>query len=274
MSKETYFEALMRKSDEEINLAEAALQIAALEYPGLNIGSYLDLLNRWHETIRSEFGMAPAPEQVKGINDVLFARMHFSGNIENYYDPRNSFLNEVIDRKTGIPITLSVLYLELAWRLGLNAAGIGFPGHFLVRIHADGQSLFVDPFHSGRVMTVAGCREFWDDLSEGEVAFQESFLTTVTKHQILLRMLRNLKGIYLETKNYRKLIPVMDQLVILCPDVPEEVRDRGIIHYQRKAFKLARQDFESFLSVSSDAEDADVIRQHLEVLREYAAKLN
>ena len=274
MGEESYFEAMMLIADEQVNLAEAALQIAVLEYPDLNIKRYLDMLDVWHETLRNEFGNQQLQEQVKGINDFLFDRMHFTGNIENYYDPKNSFLNEVIDRKTGIPITLSILYLEMAWHLGLQASGIGFPGHFLVRILTDGSALYIDPYHSGRIMTVAECRDFWDDLSEGEVAFQESFLTTVTKRQILSRMLRNLKGIYLETKNYRKLIPVLDRLVILCPDVPEEIRDRGIIHYQCKAYKLAQRDFESFLSFAPDAEDADVIRQHLEVLRDYAAKLN
>ncbi len=270
----TYFETLMLKTDEEVNLAEAALQIAALENHELNIKTYLDLLDVWRETIRNEYGSQTIREQVKGINEFLFQHLHFCGNIENYYDPKNSFLNDVIDRKTGIPITLSVLYLEMAWALGLLASGIGFPGHFLVRILSDGQSLYVDPFHAGRTMTVAECRDFWEDLSEGEVAFQESFLTTVTRRQILTRMLRNLKGIYLESKNYRKLIPVLDILVILSPELPEEIRDRGIIHYQRKAFRLAQRDFESFLSQAPDAEDADVIRQHLEVLRDYAAKLN
>ena len=123
-------------------------------------------------------------------------------------------------------------------------------------------------------MTATDCVDFWQDISEGEVEFQNSFLSCMNKQQILIRMLRNLKGIYLEQKSYKKLIAIMDKLIVMNPRLPEEVRDRGIIYYQIQAFRFALKDFEGYLSVNPEADDAQVIHQYIEVLREYSAHLN
>ena len=264
----------MEKQESRIHLAEAALHIAAEEYPDIDIEAYLELLGDWSHVLKNESSRMPVRSKLDLINYLLFKKMRFSGNIENYYDPKNSFLNEVIDTRKGIPISLSIIYLELAWKLGLDAAGIGFPGHFLVRVMEKEKPLFVDAFHKGRIMTTEDCKDFWEDISEGELQFQDRFLSSLGKREILSRMLRNLKGIYLEQKNYKKLIRVLDTLVIINPDIPEEVRDRGIIHYQMQAFRLALNDFETFLSMAPDSEDADVIQQYIQVLREYTSRLN
>ena len=274
MDSKAYFERMMKKPEQQVRLAEAALYIASDEYPEIDIRSYLGLLNEWSSTLKKAVSRKPLRSRLDVLNDLLFEKMQFSGNIDNYYDPKNSFLNHVIDSRKGIPISLSVIYLELAWNLGLDAAGVGFPGHFLVRINDEGKLLYVDSFYRGRVMTVTDCAEFWNDISEGELEFQESFLTSINKHQILIRMLRNLKSIYLEQKNYKKLISVMDKLVILNPNLPDEVRDRGIIHYQMQAYRLALKDFEGYLSTAPESDDAEVIHQYIEVLREYSAHVN
>lgn len=274
MARKNYFEKISHSTEKEVRLAEAALRIAADEYPRLRIKSYLSLLDEWSDSLREQCSGLPVQAQMDHLNEWLFETMKFSGNEEDYYDPKNSFLNEVIDRRMGIPITLSVIYLEMAWALGLEAAGISFPGHFLVRVMTEDRPVYVDTFHKGKIMTVDGCMQFLRDLTEGELEFQESFLLTVSKRDILARMLRNLKRIYLEAYNFPKLIRVLDKLVVLTPDAPEEVRDRGIIHYQMKAFQYAQQDFETFLSLSSEAEDTEVIRQYLEILREYRSHMN
>jgi regulator of sirC expression with transglutaminase-like and TPR domain len=274
MDSKSYFEKLMKKPVQQVRLAEAALYIARDEYPEINIRSYLTLLNEWSVKLKKTAARKPTMARLEILNDLLFEKMQFSGNIDNYYDPKNSFLNHVIDSRKGIPISLSVIYLELAWNLGIDAAGIGFPGHFLVGVNDAGTMLYVDSFYRGRVMTVSDCMEFWNDISEGELEFQESFLTSISKHQILIRMLRNLKSIYLEQKNYKKLISVLDKLVILNPHIPDEARDRGIIHYQMQAYRLALNDFEHYLSATPESEDADVIRQYIEVLREYSSHIN
>jgi regulator of sirC expression with transglutaminase-like and TPR domain len=274
MGKNKYFQKIAQSPEREVRLAEAALRIAADEYPRLRVKSYLGLLDEWSETLRSRFGAKPAHVQLERLNEWLFETMRFSGNEEDYYDPKNSFLNDVIDRRIGIPITLSVIYLEMAWALGLEAAGISFPGHFLVRVITEGKPLYVDTFHKGKLMTADGCMQFLRELTEGELDFQDSFLLTVSKRDILTRMLRNLKRIYLEAYNFPKLIRVIDKLVALAPGIAEEIRDRGIIHYQMKSFQLAREDFETFLSLSTDPEDTEVIRQYLEILREYRTHVN
>lgn len=274
MAKKNYFEKLIKVPDEGVRLAEAALRIAADEYPRLRVKSYLKILDEWSGLLRAKYAGLPTHVQIDRLNEWLFETMKFSGNEEDYYDPKNSFLNEVIDRRTGIPISLSVIYLEMAWALGLEAAGISFPGHFLVRVIAEGKPLYVDTFHKGKIMTTDGCMQFLRDLTEGELEFQDSFLLTVSKRDILARMLRNLKRIYLDAHNFPKLIRVLDKLVALAPDVNDEIRDRGIIHYQMKAFQLAREDFETFLSLSPESEDAEIIHQYLEILREYRSHLN
>jgi len=274
MDSTGYFEKLMKKPAEDIRLAEAALYIASDEYPKMDIPAYLTVLNQWSSSLKKESTRKPALSRLDLLNNLLFEKMQFSGNIDNYYDPKNSFLNDVIDSRKGIPISLSVIYLELAWNLGLDATGIGFPGHFLVRINDHGKMVYVDAFYRGRVMTTADCMEFWNDISEGELEFQESFLSSMNKQQILIRMLRNLKSIYLEQKSYRKLIRVMDKLVVLNPRLPEEIRDRGIIYYQMQAYRLALKDFEGYLSTAPESDDAEVIHQYIEVLREYSTHVN
>jgi regulator of sirC expression with transglutaminase-like and TPR domain len=274
MESKRYFELLVKKPEEQIQLAEAALYIARDEYPQISITGYLSQLKQWSAALKKEASRKPKTSRLDLLNDLLFQQMQFSGNIENYYDPKNSFLNDVIDSRKGIPISLSVIYLELAWSLGLDAAGIGFPGHFLVRVNHQGNTVYVDTFYKGRILSELDCVEFWNDISEGEVEFQHSFLTQMNKHQILVRMLRNLKGIYLEQKTYKKVLRVMDKLIVMNPHLPEEVRDRGIIYYQIQGFRHALKDFETYLSVVPHADDAGIIQQYVEVLREYDSHLN
>jgi len=274
MSRKSYFERLIKVPEERLSLAEAALHIAKEEYPGLSVPEYVGLIDTWARQLKRKRSKAPPHVQIARINDWLFDHLNFSGNLEDYYDPRNSYLNDVIDRRKGIPISLSVIYLELAWRLGLNAAGIGIPSHFMVRVMLEEKPLYVDAFHRGNVLTAEGVRDFLEEISEGTIEMQPAFLAAMTKKQILSRMLRNLKGIFLEQKEFSKTIQIIDKLILLNPDAPEEIRDRGIVYYQMQAFRKALSDFEHFLSIAPDAQDADVICQYMEILREYTSRLN
>ncbi len=272
-SKE-YFRNLVAQPDHKISLAEAALQIALDEYPELDISHYKNLLKGWSASMNAKYSRKRIRNQLEEINQWLFSEMNFTGNIQNYYDPRNSFLNDVMDRRTGIPITLSVIYLEMAWALGMSAAGVGFPGHFLVRVMDDAKPVYIDPFHQGNIMTAEECVEFLNEITEGELEFDQKFLSAVNKKEIIVRMLRNLKRIYIEMSNHSKLINILDHLVVITAGEAEEIRDRGIIYYQMKAFKNALHDFETFLSIAPDSEDAEVIQQYLQVLQEYDLHLN
>lgn len=274
VGRKSYFERLMTKPEERVSLAEAALHIAEEEYPGLDIAEYVNLLDSWARELKKKRSRAPDHVQIARLNEWLFGHLNFSGNTENYSDPRNSFLNEVIDRRTGIPITLSVIYLELAWRLGLDAAGIGLSSHFMVRVMVEGRPLYIDAFHQGNLLTVEGMKDLLDEMSEGTIEFHQRYLSAMSKRQILSKMLRNLKGIYLEQKNFPKILKVIDKLIILNPDVPEEIRDRGIVYYQMQGFKKALSDFEVFLSMAPESQDSDVIQQYMDILREYNSRLN
>jgi regulator of sirC expression with transglutaminase-like and TPR domain len=273
MNSLEYFEKLQSIPDEKIHLSEAALQIAKDEYPELDIDYYLDLLANWGNQLKRG-PRGSILDRVEKLNEFLFGQMNFEGNLEHYYDPKNSFLNDVIDSKKGIPITLSVIYLDLARRMGLNAAGVGFPGHFLVSIASGETTIYLDAFHKGKIMNVEGCVDLLQKVSSGSIEFEDSFLHPLDKKRTLSRILRNLKGIYLEQGNDAKLVVVMDKIVALNDDDPQELRDRGIVHYKRQAFMLALKDFEKYLSMIPEDEDSEMVRQYVEILRDYSNHLN
>ena len=274
MKKTDYFERLMQQPDDQIALAEASLQIAADHYPDLNKTAYLKTLQQWGTQAARHCRRKNPRRTLEALNRFLFENLKFAGNTEHYYDPKNSFLNEVIDRRIGIPITLSILYMEILRHLDFEAAGVGFPGHFLVRVLIQREPLYIDAFHKGNIMTEEGCREFWEDITESDAPFHRSFLAVIPKRMVLVRMLRNLKRIYLEQEDLPRLSIVLDRLVTLSPETPEEIRDRGIVHYQQEAYRLAKKDFETFLSVAPEAPDSDLIRQYLHILGEYSSRMN
>ena len=191
---------LIQQPEERIDLAEAALLIAAGEYPDLDRGKYIRRLDTMAETVRQRIGSTADPRQIIAeINLYLFQEEGFSGNSEDYYDPRNSFLNEVLERKTGIPITLSTVYLEIAWRLKFPLFGVGMPGHFLVK-HPHCKTL-IDPFAKGRILTEEDCWEQMKQLLGKSVPVHKSYLEGVSKRHIVTRMLNNLRVARLFTRS-------------------------------------------------------------------------
>jgi len=200
---------------------------------------------------------------VAALNYVLFSQHGYRGNAGDYYDPRNSFLNEVIERKIGIPITLSVLYLEVAQRIGLALEGVNFPAHFLVKHESDGVEIFIDPFHAGELKSREDLSAMLDSLNGAKVTFRPEFLATAGKKQILKRMLGNLKAIYLRDGDFGQALSVFDRLIILDPAAAEEVRDRGLVYFEVEDFSQAREDFETYLRLAPDARDAAAIREQL-----------
>jgi len=194
---------------------------------------------------------------------VLFVSHGFRGNRAEYYDPENSFLNRVIERKAGIPITLSVLYMEVAARIGLPTHGVGFPGHFMVKARAGNNDLIIDPFNSGEVKSEEDLRAMLQQMYGDEVTFREEYLAPVSKRQILQRMLTNLKAIYARQDDLPKLLAVFDRLLILDPGAADEFRDRGMIYSRLDCFAQAKEDFERYLQLMPNARDADRIRARL-----------
>ena len=266
---------LVTKAENEIEPGRAALLIAAEEYPSLDPDRYLAQLDQFAAELREVLPLLPDPLiMLLTINDYLFNQLGFQGNTENYYDARNSLLNDVIDRRTGIPITLSVIYLEVARRLGLPVYGVGLPGHFLVRYRAGERDVIIDPFHAGRVLSVEQCQEMFEEMYGGTVKFQMSFLNEATTKQILTRLLHNLKGIYLRVPDYVRALGVIERLLILNPESPVEIRDRGLAGLALGRYTQAQADLESYLCRVPLGEDVDEIKEKLMELHRKQARLN
>ena len=269
------FARVVGGADEGINLAEAALLIAAEEYRNLDIDSYLGKLDDTAATLKRR--LRPDISQADSIialNRYLFDELGYAGDAANYYDARNSFLNDVIDRRTGIPITLSVVYLEVARRMGLKLFGVGMPGHFIVKYADDEQEIFVDPFHGGLLLTEDRCREIIAEMYSGEVEFQPAFLQAVTGKQILIRMLQNLKAIYAHAGDHHKTLGVVERILLIKPDSITEIRDRGLVYLARGRYDEAKADLEKYLRDAPLAEDVGEIKKRLSQLRQRQAQLN
>jgi regulator of sirC expression with transglutaminase-like and TPR domain len=268
------FAQIVARADEEISLAEAALVIAAEEYPRLDIELYQEKLDRFADLARDRaLKSGDAFDPVSALNATLFDELGFHGNSENYYDPRNSFLNEVIDRRMGIPITLTVIYIEVARRIGVAIEGIGMPGHFIARYSSGDGEVFIDAFNRGRLLGRAGCAEFFSEMTGGRFQLEPEHLAPVPKKQILSRMLSNLLGIYAASDNHRALA-VIERILLISPDSPPHVRDRGLLLAVIGDATTAIEELERYLALAPDAGDAESIREQIKSIRQTRARLN
>ena len=282
------------------DLAPAALAIARLEYPQLDASRYLRVLDRMGaaaaDRIAALGGDADLPRRIAGISAYLFREQGFAGNRKHYDDPRNSFLNNVLDRRTGIPITLALVYIEVSRRAGLGIDGVNFPGHFLLRVHpeaadgpdAGGGQLIVDPFHGGAILSELDCRKLLRSHAGEEIAFDRRLLARATKPEIIVRMLVNLKRIYVRMRSFPQAHAITELLLALDPSATTELRDRGLLAYHLNDYPAALRDLEAYLRFSpraaaGEAEDADAdsgedehkeIWEHVKALRRRVANLN
>jgi regulator of sirC expression with transglutaminase-like and TPR domain len=268
-------EDILARPDRQVDLAEAALLVAAEEYPQLDVRSYLVRLDEMGCALRQRLDEEPRPERaVMALNYYLFQEQGFRGNVEEYYDARNSYLNEVLDRRIGIPITLSTVYMEVARRAGLEVEGVGLPGHFVVRIRTPLQPLLVDPFHGGTLLTEKDCQERLDRIFSGKVKLEPKMLEACRTKEMLERLLRNLKAIYLRDQDTDRALRVVDLIVRIQPGSAEDLRDRGVLYAALDCYGLAAQDLESYLSLAPRANDAEELAARAALLRHKAARLN
>lgn len=269
------FARMVRRPETAIDLAEAALLIAKEEYPTLEVGRYLSDLDAMAAEVRDRVCCSEDPHRlIAGLSQYLFREQGFRGNTDDYYDPRNSFLNDVLDRRTGIPITLSAVYIEVGRRLGIRLHGVGMPGHFLVKYTGPDEEIVVDPFNGGLILSPADCQRLLDRIYGGKLAFEPRFLAALGTRQILVRMLNNLKAIYFSTQAYAKALGVVDRLLILEPEAPAGIRDRGLLLSQLRRYPEAVAELERYLRQTPAAEDAQAIRDHLRSVRQRASSLN
>jgi regulator of sirC expression with transglutaminase-like and TPR domain len=264
--------------DETIDLAKAALLIAADEYPRLDVDAQLAQLDAMAATLRQRLRPdMDVAEKIIALNRYLFAELNFKGNAEDYYDPRNSFLNEVLDRKCGNPVTLSLLYMEVGRRVGLPLDGVLFPGHFLVKCRLTDGMAIIDPYAGGALLDIADLQRRAKLLQDGvkpAKAVIAGLLGSAGKKDILVRMLRNLKEIYTQRKEWQKALVMVDRIISVRPERPEEYRDRGTIYLELECARAALFDLQSYLTMLPDARDADSVRTSIIELQAKAARLN
>ena len=266
MSTDSYrdFRQAVDRPQDQIDLGRAALTMVSCDCPGLDVDGYIGKMDRIAAAVERRLGDdAESYRMIATLNYVLFQEFGFRGNRDHYFDPKNSFLNEVIDRKLGIPISLSLLYMEIARRVGFHLDGVGFPGHFLTRVSQTEEEIIIDPFNAGEIKSRAGLDEMLHGLYGGRIAYRDEFLQAVTKQQLLTRMLANLKAIYLNEGDLEKSLSVVERLLILDPAGAGHMRDRGLIYLKLECFNQARADLETYLSLKPDAEDAAEVRAEL-----------
>jgi len=262
--------------DERIDLVRASLTIAQTEYPALDTNAYCSRIEELARRVRRLVpDLGDPSESIAALNRVLFEEEGFRGNGEDYYDPRNSFLNDVLDRKLGIPITLAVVYMEVGHRVGFPLVGVGMPGHFLLKHYdVEGREVLIDPFNRGSILTAQDCQRALDEIYGGQMPLQPEFLMAVSRRQVLVRMLNNLKSIYLSGRNFRKALPIVDLILAIYPRSPEDVKQRALLRWSLGQTRGALADLDDYLKMSPDASDADEIRQTAASLRRMRATMN
>jgi len=266
MARQCFYREI-NQPDEQIDLAKAALYIAQEEYPEMEIEPYCHALDTMAEQVKERLPSERYPLRVvQAINRYLYQDLGFAGNLVDYYDPRNSFFNQVIDRRMGIPITLSLVYLEIAKRLDFPMVGIGMPGHFLIRPEFEGAGIYIDAFNGGEILFEEDCEQRLSQIYGRPVKLQPELLAPVNRQRFLIRILSNLKIIYLNQGNLLKVLSIVERLLLLQPDAPIELRDRGLLYYQMGRWHEACNDLLAYLNYAPTAEDAKAIRQLLSQL--------
>ncbi len=266
---------LLTGRSDEPGLDRAALEIACIEYPNLDVEPFIGILDSYAVELSDRLeGRLGGADYVETANQFLFEELGFKGNAGNYYDPCNSCLNDVVTARVGIPITLAVVYLEIGRRLARPVAGIGLPGHFLVQYRDADFSTFIDVFEGGRLLTEAECYDLSRKATGAPFRDDPRLLAPVGQREILIRMLRNLRGVYIGRLAYHKALQVLDLLLTAEPHSAEDYKQRGIIQMRLRNAAAARGDFENYLRLAPEAGDRGEVEKRLQSLRSYQAGLN
>lgn len=265
------FSRIASLPDEQVDLARAALLIASVECPELDIEHQLGLLDSLAAaaTRRIETDAEPLVA-TNQLSEYLFDEVGFRGNEEDYYDPRNSFLNQVLRRRVGIPITLSLVCIEVGRRLNIPLIAIGMPGHLLVR-HRDVSDWFIDPFHGGILLSQEECQQRLQQIAQATIPWDASYLTPLSNREFVARILGNLKGIYLQQKDYPRALSILDHLVLIRPEYKQELRDRGAVYFRLERYQDALDDLQSYLTATAPAKDTKSVERLMEQIRQAIA---
>ncbi len=269
------FAEMAELDDAAFPLDRVALTLAMEEYPGLDLPQYLRHLDTLAARTEVLVGRDCTPLGIiESINEALFVQEGLRGNSEDCYNPGNYYLNEVLDRKLGIPITLSVVYMEVAKRIGFPITGLGFPEHFLVKHFAESYEIIIDPFNMGRILTPKDCQEMLDKTGNSSVSMSSSLLQPLGNRAIITRILYNLKSIYEQNEQDYEALAVIEKILLLNPGIPSELRDRGLLYMQAGLFSKALSDLEYYLAHSKYPRDLSSIQNHIKTLRDIVCAAN
>jgi regulator of sirC expression with transglutaminase-like and TPR domain len=269
------FAELMSRPDDDIELDRVALTIAQAEYEQLETAAYLRRLDQMAAELRPRLSPEESPERlVAELNAFLFGEEAFHGNAADYYDPRNSYLNDVLDRRTGIPITLSLIYIELGRRVRLRIEGVGLPGHFIVRCPGTAADLLIDPFNQGAVLTMRDCAERIRQLYGNSLRFTPELLRPASRRDIVSRILANLKGSYLQRGDLARALRAVEWGLLADPARGDDLREKGMLRYRLGNFKGAIADLERFLEAYPGGKLSDQTRTQLQHVRELWTRRN
>jgi regulator of sirC expression with transglutaminase-like and TPR domain len=279
MTPAEQWQEIAARADHDIDLAEAALVIAAHEYRDLDVAGYLRRLAEMAVTLKRRLrGDISAADAIPALNHYLFDELGFTGNAADFYDPRNSFLNDVLDRRLGIPITLSLVYVEIGQRVGLALRGVSFPGHFLVKCAVRDGAVVLDPYARGASLGFDDLRQRLRALRGGAGEISDDavrqMLVTASRKDVLARMLRNLKSVYLQKQDLERALSASARIIVLDPQAAEEYRDRAAIYSDLECPRAALEDYQHYLALQPKAGDADAVRGKVVELQQLAARLN
>jgi len=267
--------SILRGTEVDGALDLAAFQLVTLEDPDFDPIPYLQQLDGWaKELCGLGVDALSGSEFLLQYNLYFFQHLGFHGNFDDYYSPRNSFLNHVMDQRKGIPISLSVLYMELARRIGHTIQGIGFPGHFLVKPQETEYDSFVDVYHFGRQLSRQDCIQMGITMTGIDHSDRPQLLQPVSARSILMRMLQNLRGIYLTRRSNRKLLAVQDLLLLAVPDDADELFSRAMVKMNLHMHASAERDLNQFLQLSPASELGEEVKKQLALVRMMRSQMN
>jgi regulator of sirC expression with transglutaminase-like and TPR domain len=267
------FARAITRPEEDLDLGRAALLIAGEEYPDLDVPKYLQLLDRYAAAVQERAPHTlPPEERAIQLGAYLFGELGFHGNSSDYYNPENSYFNRVLETKSGIPISLSLLFIEVGRRIGLRLHGIGMPGHFLVGL--EGRGAFFDPFNGGEALSSADCRQLAERLFGERLTWDDQYLEPCTKYEFLFRILNNLKVVYERTDAPQKAVGVVQRMIMVRPDATTLYQDMAALQQGMQQYRAAMASLESYLKERQEAPDAPQVKAWINSLRTTLSRLN
>jgi regulator of sirC expression with transglutaminase-like and TPR domain len=269
------FARLVDRPEGSLDLARAALLVAAESDPRVDVDGQMHTLDTWASTLRERLDPGwNNLQKLARLRSFVFEELGFRGDAKDYFSPDNSLLHQVMQRRVGVPLTLSIIFMELGWRVGMPFEGVGFPGHFLVRLTGEPRDLLLDPFNYGRTVHEDDCRRLLDEVTGGRLEFDHQLVASVSKRDMIVRLLLNLKGAYLRANQDEGALAAVERLLLLRPGDPDEVRDRGLLLYRLKRFGLALDGLSNYLRLRPEALDRETVEAHIANLRQIVASMN